>query len=267
MSDTASPTHPDRTSLASVASPVLPAILRDVFAERRVFNPRGEAVELSSNVSSEEAALLRAAVSELQPRASVEIGFAQGVSTLAILDALRANGRGHHHVVDPFQSRYYNCGRAMVERAGLASHYTFYERFPEEIIPGLPSLQFAFIDSSHLFDLTICEFVLVDRKLAVGGVVGFHDMWMESQQAFVRYVLANRAYEVWRPKSGDEPVGDRRDAAWKRLLRTALTRLPGAPRIFAREFLKPWQDYNLGNLVLLRKVAEDDRDWRFHRRF
>lgn len=242
------------------------APLREIFAENSVFNLRGERVPLGSNVSASETALLHAAVREVRPAASVEVGFAQGISTLAILDAVRANGRGHHHVIDPFQPRYQNAGRTMVERAGLAAHYTFYERHAEEVIPGLPPLQFAFIDSSHLFDLTIAEFVLVDRKLEIGGVIGLHDMWMESQQAVIRYLLANRAYEAWLP-AGAPTSAAAPESGWKNLVRTALKRMPGSQRWLARDFAKPWRDFQLGNLVFLRKKANDEREWTFHRSF
>src|SRR4051812_31266366 len=87
-----------------------PRIVQRIFAEGTVYNGRGEKMELSSNVSEYETALLHAAIRELRPVTSVEIGFAQGVSTLAILDALRENGVGHHHVVDPFQQKYGNSG-------------------------------------------------------------------------------------------------------------------------------------------------------------
>lgn len=243
-----------------------PDLLSEVFARRQVWDEAGAVVPLSSNVSAEEAALLRAAVIEVRPRVSLEVGFAQGVSTLAILGALRTNGQGHHHVLDPFQANYGYAGRAMVARAGLAGWYTFHERHAEDVVPTLPALQFAFIDSSHLFDLTIAEFVLADRRLEVGGVIGFHDMWMESQQCFIRYVLANRSYSVWTPAGTAHP-SQRAGVGWRGLLRGAAGRLPYAQRLFAPDFLRPWSQFGLGNLVLLRKTADDARDWRFHQRF
>lgn len=241
-------------------------VLREIFATQQVYDARGNAVKLDSNISVEECALLHAAVSELRPQLSVEVGFANGVSTLAILDALQGAGVGHHHVIDPFQRNYDYRGRAMVERAGLAGRFTFHERFADEVVPTLPPVQFAFIDSSHLFDQTVAEFVMVDRKLAVGGVVGFHDMWMPSQQAFIRYVLANRAYAPWQPASAARQTGAGMPprARW---LRKLLGKLPRARRVFAEDFLRPWAEFDLGNLVLLRKTAEDTRDWRFHARF
>lgn len=240
--------------------------LKEIFSTGKVYDESGSQVELSSNVSEGEAALLHAAVRELRPAASVEIGFAQGISALAILDAVKQNGLGHHHVIDPFQRNYGNAGREMVNRAGLSAHYSFHEAFIEDVFAKLPRLQFAFIDSSHLFDLTVCEFVLVDKKLDVGGVVGLHDMWMPSQQAFIRYLLANRAYEVWHP-AGGELGKPPRAAGWKRAFRALARRVPAAERVFSADFLKPWEEFDLGNLMFVRKMANDSRDWRYHQRF
>jgi hypothetical protein len=109
------------------------------------------------------------------------LGLAHGISALAILSAISANGSGHHYVIDPFQESYANCGEAMINLAGLGGWHTFLERFPEEAIPQLPRLQFAFIDSSHLFDFTIMEFLLVDKKLDVGGLMALHDPYPSEQ--------------------------------------------------------------------------------------
>jgi hypothetical protein len=93
---------------------------------------------LDLNVSQAEALKLYESVRELRPAASAEVGFAQGISALAILQALIDNGDGLHHVMDPFQAGYQDAGLAMVARACLESRFRFYRQFPEEVIPGLP---------------------------------------------------------------------------------------------------------------------------------
>ena len=198
-----------RSVVAALETPVegsLPEALEQVFASRQVHDAWGVPRPLAGNVSREEALTLYRVVRAVQPRTSVEIGFAQGISTTAILKALADNRCGEHHVLDPNQRHYGNCGLATVAAAGLSEYLHFHEKYAEDIIPRLPKLQFAFIDSSHLFDLTISEFVLVDKKLAVGGVIGFHDLWMPSLQKVLRYVLANRAYRLYTPPAqADEP--------------------------------------------------------------
>ena len=253
----------------------LPSTLQQMFEEERVYTPAGQQLPLDSNVSVDEALHLFGAVCYLRPAVSVEIGFAKGVSTLAITGALEANQHGHHHVIDPFQRHFDYAGVEMVRRAGLDSRLTFHEEFAEDVIPSLPQLDFAFIDSSHLYDLTIAEFVLIDKKLRVGGLLGFHDMWMPSLQQVLRYILSNRAYKLWTPKNRANAIAVARPGGLKtvakrrlkRRLSRVLSALPKAERVFSVEARNPWPQLKIPNLVLIEKTGDDNRDWRFHRSF
>jgi Methyltransferase domain len=193
----------------------------------------------------------------------LEVGLAYGISALAILAAIKANGYGHHHMIDPFQRNYGCAGKLNVEHSGYGAISSCYERFPEEVIPQLPNVQFAFIDSSHLFDLTLMDFVLIDKKLDVGGVIVFHDLWLPAIRAAIRYVLTNRAYEIAIDLTSGSGAGPFSGKV-KRLCGQILSHVPRAEQIFRGEVLKP---NLLGNMVFLRKISEDRRDWRFHRPF
>jgi predicted O-methyltransferase YrrM len=244
----------------------LPDLLLEVLRTKQVFDLDGNPRPLESNVSLSEASSLHAAVRLIRPLRSLEIGLAHGVSALSILGAIAANGSGHHYVVDPFQRNYGYCGETMIARAGLSAFHTFLERFPEEVIPDLPGLQFAFIDSSHLFDLTILEFVLIDKKLDVGGIVALHDLWMPSIQAAVRFILANRPYQIFRDVSPDVMKLSLQQK-FKESIGQCLGKIPKADRILRANVLRPWSSFRLQNLVFLKKVSHDERDWRFHQTF
>jgi len=243
----------------------LPPQLTDALRSGRVRTPRGESA-LHSNVSLDEALELYNAVRRIKPLVSAEVGFAQGISTLAILKALEDNGQGVHHVMDPFQSRYENAGLAMVEAAGLKHRLHFYEKEAEHVVPSLPRLQFGFIDASHLFDLTLVEFVLMDKKLDVGGVVGLHDLWMPSLQRVYRYIMANRAYRqfIVAPRTASLP-SPRTEA--RHALAKLLRRAQPLERIMNVDFLQPWSEMGVPNMVLLEKTANDERDWKHYARF
>lgn len=247
----------------------LPDTLVDAITRGLAINSHGEPVPLHSNISIDEAAVLYRLVRELSPAVTVEIGFAQGVSTLAILKAHADNDRsGVHHVIDPLQAQYDDVGLAMVRAAGLEPWMRFHRQFADEVVPNLPRIQCAFIDSSHLFDLTISEFVLMDKRLDVGGAVAFHDMWMPSLQKVLRYILSNRSYELASKEATAQP--DRRRtfrARAKRTLVDGLNRLPMARWVLNQEILCPWSILDVPNLAVLRKTAEDARDWRFHKVF
>lgn len=240
----------------------------DALATGQVFNSQGQKVPLTANISIEEAETLYRVVRKVKPTVSAEVGFAQGISALAILKALADNGAGMHHIMDPFEEKYEDAGLAMTARAGLDSRLQFHRKFAEEVIPALPRLQFAFIDSSHLFDLTIQEFVMVDKKLEVGGMLAFHDMWMGSLQKFLRYVLSNRAYRLVR--SFDTPLPQHRLTVKRRIKRALLKLAHSVPykdKIFREEILRPWNSLMISNLVVIQKTADDNREWTFHTPF
>jgi len=172
-----------------------------------------------------------------------------------------------HHVMDPFQANYGDTGLAMIERANLQRPLQFHRKFGEEVIPGLDRIQFAFVDASHLFDLTVAEFALLDKKLEIGGVIAFHDLWMPSLQKLVRYILSNRSYELVRDFDEPTTAPSSHRGALARVARFLANRIPGKERIFSPEFLRPWAELRINNLVFLRKMANDTRDWRFHAPF
>lgn len=244
----------------------LPDLLIQALASKAVFAPDGTTRPLEANISREEAEALYSAVRSIQPVYSLEIGLAHGISALAILAAISANSSGHHYVIDPFQKNYANCGEAMITLAGFADQHTFLERFPEEAIPQLPRLQFAFIDSSHLFDFTIMEFVLVDKKLDVGGIIALHDLWMPSIQAVVRFIRSNRTYRICRDFSSAIPALTLRQRS-KELFSRFLKKVPGTWRLLNPSVMEPWSTFRLNNLVFLEKMQDDSRNWQFHRQF
>ena len=245
----------------------LPDLLQKALSSKVAYAPDGTTRPLESNVSKEEAEVLYSAVRSIRPDCSLEIGLAQGISALAILAGISANGPlGHHYVVDPFQKNYANCGEAMITLAGFADRHTFLERFPEEVVPQLPRLQFAFIDASHLFDFTMMEFVLVDKKLEIGGIIALHDLWMPSLRTVLRFIHTNRAYRIRRDFSGPIPVPTLRQRSIE-FVSYGLKKVPGTRRLLNSNLLDPWSAFRLTNLVFLEKQQEDSRDWRFHREF
>jgi predicted O-methyltransferase YrrM len=242
----------------------LPPLLREMLATGRYHDPKGVEQTLHSNITAEEAVALHQLVRSLRPMASAEIGFALGVSGLAILSALEANGgEGRHHACDPGQTGLVaGGGLEHVRRAGLSHRLEFFEKFPEEIFSTFPRLQFAFIDASHLFDLSILDFILVDKRLDVGGVVGFHDLWMPSLQKVTRYILANRAYRIHAASPRAQSWTPRQKV--KSTLGTVLRSLPWSQRLFTSEATHPWHEFSPGNMIFLEKLADDTRDWRHH---
>jgi predicted O-methyltransferase YrrM len=245
----------------------LPPVLVESIRSGRIYLGESETTPLHSNITLEEAVLLYTAVRRIKPTLSIEVGFAHGISTLAILKALEDNGVGTHHVMDPFQDRFNNGGLANVRAAGLEHRMVFHRKFAEEVIPQLGPCQFGFIDASHLFDLTLMEFILIDKKLDVGGLVGMHDMWMSSLQKVFRYINKNRAYRRCNELEAPQMQHSTFKSRMKQAIAGALRRIRPLGRLVSQEALHPWSEMSVPNLLLLEKTAADNRDWRFHSPF
>lgn len=136
-------------------------------------------------------------VRALRPAQTLEIGFAYGVSTLFIAEALRQNGRGRHIVIDPYEhTKFDDLGLRHVEEAGLDPWVTFYEEPAESCLPRLAlegvDVDIAFNDSGHLFDHVVTEFVLLTPLLHPGSVLVFDDPWLPGVARACDFVATNR---------------------------------------------------------------------------
>ena len=241
----------------------LPAVLLDILSSGVAINRDGVETPLQSNVSLAEAQRLYDLVRARRPEVTIELGFAQGISTLAIAQALEDNGCGTHYVVDPFEnSLYEGVGLMGLDRAGLRDRVVFHEALVEEVVPSLPGASFAFIDSSHLFDLTLMDFILVDKRLDTGGLIGFHDLWLPGVLKAVRYIVTNRNYRVYddvptRPTPTKWHVGN-----------SVVRRIPRAELVFRPEVIELSMDLDLTRMMtFVEKLNGDTRSWDFYRSF
>lgn len=246
-------------------------LVEEVYTTRRIPRLDGSVAPMGVYVPREEGDYLYSLVRDLQPDVTVEVGMANGLSTLFIAEALRENGKGRHIAIDPFQhSDWGGAGLALVKQAGLDHLVELMELPSHQALPDLERAgvrpQFVFIDGSHVFDYVVADFLGTDRILPVDGVVAFDDSDWPAVTAAIRFVLANRRYEVAYPDVVIEPP--RYTPA---LVTRALRRLARlAPKLATKmrpDFLAPSYELGIrGRCVALRKRGEDDRDnqSRFH---
>jgi predicted O-methyltransferase YrrM len=239
---------------------------KETYAQPRLEEERKSNREgFFDQVTLEEALRLYSTVRELKPANTLEIGLCTGASGLAILKALEDNGLGTHYAVDPFQTSYAgNMGGKNGKQEKPDHRLRFFGTFPERASSELPRVQFAFIDASHLFDLTMLDFVLVDKLLEPGGVLALHDAWLPAIKNVVRFVLTNREYA---PHSSTPVPRSNLRSDLIEMLCELCRQVPDGDRIFAQEFLKPLWENASENLMLLKKIGEDNRDWRTFRSF
>jgi predicted O-methyltransferase YrrM len=174
------------------------AVLERVYRERVIVDSRGQHRELfPTGLGPERARYLFELVRARRPTRTLEIGFAYGLSTLAIAEALRQNGTGHHLVIDPKERTHFDgIGLRHVEEAGLTDWITFYEEPAELCLPRLVSegvrVGLAFDDSDHLFDHVLAEFLFLARLVERGGVVVFDDDQLPGVSRACDFIASNR---------------------------------------------------------------------------
>lgn len=261
----ASPTVAGETTAPfRLQQPQLP-VAAEMFRQRRITSRDGRPLPLDVFIPQQQAQLLYSLVRGLRPRATLEIGLANGISALFIAQALRDNGTGRHVAIDPYQSSEWGqAGMVALERAGLANWVTLREALSHQVLPELERdglrIQFAFVDGSHLFDYVMADFLNVDRLLDVGGLIAFDDSDWPAIEAVLRFALANRHYEVYPTGVIIEPSRFRPTLP-ARLLRAAGRRLRCLRTRLRQDFLRPSHELGIrGRCVVLRKTAEDDRD-------
>lgn len=191
-------------------------VVREIFNTKLVHTLKGEPVPLDSNLDDQAAEALFRHVCVQKPRIAVEVGMANGISTLAILTALENNGgEGRLISIDPNQStQWRNCGRASVQRAGLVHRHTVMEEADWKALPRLleqfTTVDFGYIDGWHTFDYVLLDFLYLDKLMPVDGVVAFNDCGWPAVEKVIRFVETHRHYhelDVGLPKTYARPSG------------------------------------------------------------
>jgi predicted O-methyltransferase YrrM len=243
-------------------------VLERILTTKLVNNGKRD-LPLHSAVVPGEGPLLQQIVSELQPKVSVEVGMAYGVSTLYICEALcQLPHKATHIVMDPAQkSHWEGIGLRHVREAGFEDLVRFFEEGSELVLPQLLTegtiIDMAFIDGLHTFDQVLLDFYYVNRMLRTGGIIVFDDVDMPSIQKAMRYVLTYPCYELYDParfRAGPGSVLGK--------MRSKIGQLPKVRDILHPQVVQRAWELGLSEpYVAVKKIGPDDRDWTWHQDF
>jgi predicted O-methyltransferase YrrM len=155
----------------------------------------------STSVHFGEALTLHNLVLKLGSTRTLEIGLALGGSAIAIGEALESRGGESHHVaLDPYQRAFGHVGVSELERLGLSQRVealsVHSEEFLQEAVIEGRRFDLIFNDGPHSIGHKVTNTFFADRCLEVGGVLAFHDAFISSTATSVRYLVAERDYEV-----------------------------------------------------------------------
>jgi predicted O-methyltransferase YrrM len=241
-------------------------LLESIFETRTFLNSHDETVKISSETSRQQCSFLQDIIKKNSFKKSLEIGFAYGISTLAIVEEIAKNG-GRHLVIDKFQhTDWKGNGVDLISQAGYAEKLDFFEAYCYTILPKLleqgEKFDFAYIDSTKQFDWLLVDFFYIDKLLKKNGIVVFDDVNFAGIRKLMRYISQFPDYEVY------DQFPKNHITSASRKLGTLLKYLPKSEKYIRNDLLKT--DFELGincSCVALRKTGEDSRYWDWHKDF
>ena len=176
-------------------------LVNEIYQSRRVVTESGDSVELSAEIPPEAGLLLYALIKQNNHVAkTLEVGCANGLSSLHICAGIAGRAGAHHTMIDPVQrSRWLNVGVSNLKRAGF-DFFHLIEDFSEFALPTLlryyaESFDFIFIDGWHTFDHSLVDSFFANRLLAVGGILALDDANWTSVNRTARWLQTYPCYK------------------------------------------------------------------------
>jgi predicted O-methyltransferase YrrM len=233
----------------------------------------GKWAEFTSAIDAEEVLFLNKLIKQFNPKTTMEIGCAEGVSSLTICESIAPDA--HHTIVDPNQStQWERKGINNLKAAGF-NNFSLVEEYSEFAMPQFlkegKKFDFIFVDGWHTMDHVMVEFFYINRILPVGGIVVFDDAALAGLNKLMRYISN---YPNFKPLgcTGHLEITPQRKVlnVMKRIVSALFFFLPERVR---RELLNDTvvrTDEKLqinGSVVAFQKTAEDNRGWAWFEMF
>jgi predicted O-methyltransferase YrrM len=235
------------------------AVIDEIYARNAVKTADGRDIPLRAAISREEGELIRSIIAgDPSVTRTLEVGCANGLSSLYICDALKGRPGAHHVIIDPFQkTEWHSAGINNLARAGI-DFFDLVEEKSEFALPRILSygegqFDFIFVDGWHTFDHTLLDCFYAQRLLKVGGYLVIDDVSWPSVSRAVAYVenyphMTRQDAMVWNG-----------DGLLKKALVRLLLPLARAPFRQALPLRVQWLLNRLHSVVALRKIAPDTR--------
>jgi predicted O-methyltransferase YrrM len=236
--------------------PVAERLLRT----RKVVDNDGNELPLHSFTPMEQGEYLQSLVRATSARVTLEVGFAYGISTLFICEALKHQGALRHYVIDPYQHDWKNIGIRNVDEAGYANLVEFFPEQSYEVLPRLlrdgVKIDFAYIDTTKVFDHVLVDCFFVFRLLRAGGLFVLDDCTFPGLRKLARMLSQDPAIRV---HSSFGAAPSRRSL---RIGGKILGRLPKSRQVFSSRLIATDEELGVNaHCIAFEKVSDDNRNW------
>jgi predicted O-methyltransferase YrrM len=235
-------------------------LLHTILRDRVVHCAEGQEHRLHSETSADQCVFLTGLLKEINATQCLEVGLAYGISALAICSWLRTRKGPTYYAIDPMQSYWKHIGTNNLKEAG---YWDFVRFIPEYSDIGLTQLwregtilDFAYIDSTKVFDILLVDTHIIGKMLKVGGLLVIDDVSFPGIRKLVRLLAQMPQWEI-HAVHGLAPISPLRSLA------AGLTSLiPRRRDLFSPDIADAGLERRINaQAVALRKVSNDDRTW------
>jgi predicted O-methyltransferase YrrM len=246
-------------------------ILKEILETGQVIDENNNVFKLHSHTEAKQGKELQRILTEIKPKVSLEIGLAYGISSLFILEVISKLENSRHIIIDPFPDVYWNnIGLVNIKRAGYSRFITFYKDFSYNILPKLYQenlkIDFAYIDSTKVFDFILTDFFFIDKLLNVGGIVIFDDVSFPGIRKIARFISTNPNYIIIL-----QHAKDKRSIKIKTLhllQKFILNLVPFKSKFSSHSSFKSDQELGVDyHCIGFKKLSDDGRKWDWFKRF
>jgi predicted O-methyltransferase YrrM len=244
--------------------------LEEIFEQGTIeTGSNGDRVALSSHTPKEQGLFIQKIYDQVKPVRSLEVGFALGISTLFILEKCRQYNRGDkcHVVIEP-----YSWGPAAmhnISKEGLDKYIDIRNDLSDKVLPSMylqnERIQFAYVDTTKVFDVVLQDFYFIDKILDVGGVIILDDASMGGVEKVVRFINTLQHYEIM--EKFEEVQLSKKYRLLQKVTELILFLTP-LKRQLSIHSLKTSRGLGLGyRCIAFKKTANDARPWDWDRPF
>lgn len=248
-------------------------VLKEIFDKGSIEkDSSGERVDLHSNTSLAQGLFLQEIFEEVKPTKSLEIGLAYGISAMFILEMHKKynNKDKAHTIVEPYP--WSGIAEYNIEKAGLTNLANYKYETSDNVVPRMyyegERIQFAYVDTTKVFDVVLTDFYFIDKILDVNGVVIFDDCGGSCPgiQRVARFVASLPHYEVYKTIGKVELTSKRQMA--QNAVEKMIDAIPFKDKFFPGISFKSDKARHLDySCIAFRKKAEDSRNWDYDRPF
>ena len=245
----------------------------EIFKNDGYLLENGKHYKLTSAISKVEAEFLRKLIETYKPSKTLEIGCAEGISSMVICETI--GKENIHTILDPNQSGHWkNMGVNNLKKSGL-NNFELIEDYSEFVLPGFlkeaRQFDFIFVDGWHTFDHVLLEFFYINRLLRIGGIVVFDDVALLPLNRVMRYISNYPNFKVI-GAAGEFYESSKRKSLDKIKKAVNLITAPFGQKlkkeILSDSVIRSSESLKIdGSIAAFKKTANDERGWAWYETF